>query len=207
MKQRADHVLLDHADRDSQTLGDLGVRIAFELVHDEGLAAGPRQFVEIHGEPGKLVAVLIGGERAVGEVGIRQSIEINPARPFPLAAQGKIDRCVACGGKEISLGMLNGSRIVSSGYPQPGILHDLFTAISIADETRGEPDRITIVPPEEVGEPDIECTHRHFVKGAPSLCAPFVARALSAHRIKLSEENQVYSVGTLKSHLGDEFLP
>lgn len=67
MEKRADHMLLDHADGDAEPASDLGMGIAFELVHDERLAASWRQFVEEDGELGQLPALLITGDGIVGE--------------------------------------------------------------------------------------------------------------------------------------------
>ncbi len=77
MEEGANHMFFDHADRDAQSVGDLRMGVAFKLVHDESLAACLRQFIEINCKPGKLPAVLIGNERAVREIGIRQCIEID----------------------------------------------------------------------------------------------------------------------------------
>ncbi len=54
--------------------------------------------------------------------------------------------------------------VLTGRQAQPGILHDLFTTITIPNETRSEPDGIAIVMPEEIGKPEIECPYHHFAQ-------------------------------------------
>ncbi|MNU08752.1 hypothetical protein D3C72_2549450 [compost metagenome] len=58
MREGAQDMLLDHADRDTEFVRDLTVGITFDLVHDESRAAGVRQFVQQHRKRGDLVAKL-----------------------------------------------------------------------------------------------------------------------------------------------------